>query len=178
MEPRNLRDDVEHMRIAMLQAQREAASLNSTEEKSKFHPMDREVTTKDYIDRSMDAVRAQNDVRFAEVLAEVKNFHADMSTQFASIGSRLDVVAMSASQAQAAAEKSQSASEKAEAAARSTKWNIVATAIGVAAVLVALWALWGSAIQMTLGIVSAIPQDAPVVEQATPPAPAPESPTE
>ena len=79
MEPRNLRDDVEHTRIAMLQAQREAASLNFTEEKSKFHPMDREVTTKDYIDRSMDAVRAQNDARFAEVLGEIRGLRQDIS---------------------------------------------------------------------------------------------------
>lgn len=81
MEPRNLRDDVEHMRIAMLQKQREEASLNSAEEESKFHSMDREVTTKDYIDRSMDAVRAQNDARFAEVLSEIRDIRGLIATK-------------------------------------------------------------------------------------------------
>lgn len=38
-------------------------------------------TSKDYIDRSMDAVRAQNDARFAEVLAQIGG-----------IGTRLDAI--------------------------------------------------------------------------------------
>lgn len=37
-----------------------------------------DITSKDYIDRSMDAVRAQNDARFSEVLSEVRSLRDDV----------------------------------------------------------------------------------------------------
>jgi hypothetical protein len=36
---------------------------------------------KDYIDAKVDAVRAQNDARFSEVLSEIKGLHLEVSTQ-------------------------------------------------------------------------------------------------
>lgn len=43
--------------------------------------MDDAPTTKDYIDRSMDAVRAQNDARFAEVLSEIRDIRGLISSK-------------------------------------------------------------------------------------------------
>lgn len=40
------------------------------------------------------------------------------------------------------------------AAATNTKWNIIATAIGVVGVLFAAWAIWGQGIEMVASILN------------------------
>ena len=58
-------------RQAMRQSDEEL--LKPSGQERMFAAMEPEITTKDYIDRSMDTVRAQNDARFAEVLGEIKD---------------------------------------------------------------------------------------------------------
>lgn len=47
------------------------------------------------------------------------------------------------------------AADRAQQAASSTKWNVLATAIGVIAILFAAWAIWAQGIEMVSGIFNA-----------------------
>ncbi len=58
-----------------------------------------------------------------------------------------------------ASERAEERADEARRAASTIKWNILFTALAVAALLVGAWALWAQGIEMVSGIFSAI-QDA------------------
>lgn len=92
--------------------------------------------TQRYVDKSMEAVKAQNDGRFSEVMSSLTL-----------IGDRLDI------QKSMLIDTKNSADE-AKASSASMKWNIVATALAVLGVLYASWAIWAQGIEMTTAIMA------------------------
>lgn len=126
------------------------------------------ISTQAYIDRSLDAVRAQNDSRFSEMISEIRVMRSDMDGQFARIGSRIDILAAetvatrqavgdakvavmdakhAADQARAAANAAETVARGAADVARTYNWNILMAMIAVIAVILALAGLWMTAMQ-------------------------------
>lgn len=163
--------NVDH-RLQEIRAKRERAALQTEEGRSRIPPMDREVTTKDYIDRSMDAVRAQNDVRFTEVLSKID-----------ALGGKIDAI-------------------KSDAITWKGVWGAAAaTTVAVGGLLLGILAIGGDRFDGGMaasGVISSMTQeqqardraqdekldavisriDALLDAQAIPTAPAPETPTE
>lgn len=117
--------------------------------------------TKDYIDKSIEASRAQNDARFAEVMSTLSTIRAEISVQATVANSRFDTIDREL-------KDTRDAARAAETAAKNTKWNILFTGLSVVAIFLAVWAIWVQAVEMTTGILSVPPvveQGAPSVEQ-------------
>jgi hypothetical protein len=123
---------------------------------------------KDYIDAKVDAVRAQNDARFAEVMSALGGLKTEMSAQSEVARARFETTAAELTITREAAIAAKTAAGSAEAAAGTTKWNILFTGLTVLALIVGLWSIWGQAVEMTVGILG---QTAPS-EQSVVPAPA------
>lgn len=150
--------------------------------------MDQNFTAKDYIDRSMDAVRAQNDARFAEMMTEIRSLHSDVSSKFSTLSADLIVLSGTVKEAGKSAERASEAASAAESAAKAKKWNVLFTALSVIAIVVAVFAVFIGAVQMTTAImttqsVNMLPSEfsgetVPSVSQTTPTSSAPETPTE
>ena len=105
-------------------------------------------TVKSYVDAKVEGMKAQNDARFAEVLAGIDKIGASLSAhgeivkdRLTSIDEELRVVKTSA--------------QDAEKAAKGVKWNIVATALGMVALLFAMWAIWAQGVEMVAGLLGA-----------------------
>lgn len=123
--------------------------------------VDMEAHTKDYIDKSIEASRAQNDARFAEVMSALSTIRAEISAQAAVASSRFDTIDREL-------KDTRDAAKAAESAAKNTKWNILFTGLSVVAIFLAVWAIWVQAVEMTTGILSVSPsveQGDPSVEQ-------------
>lgn len=98
---------------------------------------------KEYIDAQDEKTRAQNDARFAEVMAGISG-----------VGDRLDLQRNLLADTKAAADEAKGAAEQAMVAASNTKWNILATALAVVGILFAAWALWAQGVEMITGILT------------------------
>lgn len=116
--------------------------------------MDDAPTTKDYIDRSMDAVRAQNDARFAEMLSEIKSVHVDMNARLSAISADIHALTLTTQNSLEASREAKQAANAAETVsrgaadlARTHNWNILMAMIAVVAVILALGGLWMTAMQ-------------------------------
>lgn len=114
----------------------------------------RDFTSKDYIDRSMDAVRAHNDARFAEMLSEIKSVHVDMNARLSMISADIHSLTLTTQnsleasrEAKQAANAAESVSRGAADLARTHNWNILMAMIAVVAVILALGGLWMTAMQ-------------------------------
>lgn len=104
----------------------------------------------DLIDAKIEAARAQNDARFAEVMAGIKI-----------LGNTLDLQKELLTQTKNAAERAEQASDAAQKSAANVKWNIAFTALGVIGVVFVVWQLWMQGVEMTAGLLSTVgtPQD-------------------
>lgn len=102
--------------------------------------------TQRYVDKSMESVKAQNDARFSEVLSRLDSVGSQLKTQGDLIAGRLNVI-------DGDLRSTKDAAERAESASRSLKWNILASLIGVAGVLLALAALWAQGVELVNGTV-------------------------
>lgn len=103
--------------------------------------------TKNYVDAKAEAVKAQNDARFAEVVSGIDKLGTLVTSQGEVIGERFNTIEDSIKTAETAA-------NDAKAAASATKWNIFFTGLTVAALAFGGFALWNQAIEMTTGILS------------------------
>lgn len=105
--------------------------------------------TKRYVDSEGRAVRAQNDARFAEVLAGIDKVNYNLSAFGDIVRTRLDTLDGDVKGAKQAA-------ERAEDATRTVKWNILVTVLTTGLAIAALsyggFALWNQAVEMTTGI--------------------------
>ncbi|WP_313534527.1 hypothetical protein [Haematobacter sp.] len=127
-----------------------------------------DATTQAYIDRSMDAVRAQNDARFAEVLSRIDSLSSGLEARFSNLDARfakldarfskldthMTLLEHATSSALAEATKAKQAAEDASAKAGVMKWNILFTALGVAALLAAVFAAWVQAVEMVSSLLN------------------------
>lgn len=97
----------------------------------------------------IETVKAQNDAKFAEVLAGIEKVNNNLSAFGETVRVRLDTLDADAKDAKQAA-------QRAEDASKSVKWNILATVFSTGLALAALayggFALWNQAIEMTTGI--------------------------
>ncbi len=93
------------------------------------------------LDAKLSAVKAQNDASFTKVLAELDKVNSNLSAFGETVRVRLDSLDNDVRAAKDAAHRS-------EEAARAIRANIIASALGLAAVLLALAALWGQAVDL------------------------------
>lgn len=111
-----------------------------------------DANTKDYLDAKVDAVKAQNDARFAEVMSALGGLKTEMTAQSEVARARFETTAAELTITREAAIAAKTAAASAEAAAGTTKWNILFTGLTVLALIVGVWSIWGQAIEMTVGI--------------------------
>lgn len=100
-----------------------------------------DTTNREYIDAKIDAVRAQNDARFSEVMHGVSG-----------LGDRLDMQKELLLLTKAASERAEAAADKAQKSTSNIKWNVAITAIAVIGVLFVTWQLWMQGVGMTASI--------------------------
>lgn len=110
-----------------------------------------------YIDAKVDAVKAQNDARFAEVMAGLDKLNTRITSLSDQTRTQSEVWTGRFDTLDKEVTKSIEASERAETASRSVRWNIVFTGLTVAALCYGAFAAWNQAIEMTTGILSAPP---------------------
>ncbi len=103
---------------------------------------------REYVDAQDEKTRAQNDARFAEVIAGIEKVGNILTSQGEVIRTRLDAVDSDLRTVRAAA-------ERAEAAAGRIIWNYVFVGLTVVALAYGGFALWNQAVEMTTGILSA-----------------------
>ena len=111
-----------------------------------------DVTMKEYVDAQDAKTRAQNDARFAEVLAGLNKIDANLNAHGAVVLQRFSTIEGELKTTKEAAEQAELNSSEAKSAASNTKWNILATAVGVVAVLLAAWAIWVQGMELVAGL--------------------------
>lgn len=102
-------------------------------------------TWKDIIDAGDERTRAQNDARFAEVLAGLDKVNSSLSAFGDTVKTRLDTIDGDLKSAKESA-------RRAEDAARGTRWNIIVTGVTVAGVFLAAWAIWVQGMELVAGL--------------------------
>lgn len=97
----------------------------------------------DLLNAKIETVKAQNDARFAEVMAGIKV-----------LGNSLDFQKELLTQTKNAAERAEQASDNAQRSVANVKWNIAFTALGVVGVVFVVWQLWMQGVEMTSSLLS------------------------
>jgi hypothetical protein len=95
--------------------------------------VDRE--TERHIDTKVEAVKAQNDARFAEVLAGIDKVNSNLSAFGEIVRVKLDAIDGDMKSVKVSAQRT-------EDTARNTRWNIAVTGLTVFGMLLAAWAIW------------------------------------
>lgn len=95
---------------------------------------------------------SERDARFAEVLAGLNKIDANLNAHGAVVLQRFSTIEGELKTTKEAAEQAERNSSEAKSAASNTKWNILATAVGVVAVLLAAWAIWVQGMELVAGL--------------------------
>ena len=90
-----------------------------------------------------------------EFVARIEASEARMETRMATMDGKLDRILDRVEVAVDAAEKAETRAEESLRASSSIKWNILFTAIGAVAVMVAAFALWAQGVEMMGTLLSA-----------------------
>lgn len=92
-----------------------------------------------------------------EIVARIEASEARVEARLTGLDGKLDRLFDRVEVAITEANRAGGLAEDARKAALSTKWNILFTALGVVAVLVAAFALWAQGVEMVSGILGALP---------------------
>ena len=92
-----------------------------------------------------------------EVNAKLEAVEARLDGKLVTIDVKLDRLFDRVEAAVQASEKAETAAGEAQRSASNVKWNIVATAIGVIAILFAAWAIWSQGVEMVAGLFNVVP---------------------
>ena len=90
-----------------------------------------------------------------EVDAKLQAVEARLDSKLATIDGKLDRLFDRIELAIEASKEAKGAAEEARKSASNMKWNILFTGIGVAAVLIAAWAVWVQGMELIAGIIGA-----------------------
>ena len=99
--------------------------------------------------------REEIDSKLAAVEARLDSKLATIDGKLDRLFDRVDVAIEASKDAKGAAKEAKSAAEDAGRSASNIKWNVLFTGIGVAAVLIAAWAVWAQGMELVAGIIGA-----------------------
>ena len=90
-----------------------------------------------------------------EVSAKLETVEARLDGKLASIDGKLDRLFDRMQTVVDTSERAEKAANDARSAAANIKWNILFTALGVVATLLAAWAIWSQGMELIAGLVGA-----------------------
>lgn len=106
--------------------------------------------TREEIDAKLAAVEARLETKLVGIDGKLDRLADQITMSSSSVTSKLETVAEQTKDARDSARQAQSA-------ASGIKWHIIYTAIGVIAIIVAMWGIWTQGIEMVTGLVGAVP---------------------
>lgn len=115
-------------------------SVPSGDHKMTDHP------TREEMNAKLEATEARMENKLDAIVRSIDSVKDELRNQGAIVALRFDHIDERVNDAKAAANDARYAAIDAQRATSTVKWNILATAIGVAAVLIAVFAVWNEAI--------------------------------